>query len=560
MDDNDDNNTEDIYDVTLSCTQDLDWYDQIMVTIAVEILTDLDSEASKELVCTDRDGPATIAEGVSSAEANLFVDLFTKLGANVVVSTPFEGNTHVFPENMNDLYDVTLETGWENLPDCSWYNIVMAVCILTDLKKPGDAKELVCTDRDGPATIAEGVSSAEAKLFVDLLSKFGAKVATTTVKEQTSFDVVLIAAGDKKIQVIKEVRALTNLGLKDAKDLVDGAPQTALEGVSKEDADKAKEALEALGACVELINECPVEIVEETDDGSVETVEEILAEFDELIGLDAVTAKMGEFVSLKKLTDCLEKQSGVTVPLGLNLVFTGNPGTGKTTVARLVTKLYKALGMLDKGHLVEVSRSDLVGHWIGETEEKAMKVFESALGGVLFIDEAYSLSCVDSPRDHGHQVINLLVQFMENHRDRLAVVVAGYSKEMEGFIVSNPGLHSRFPTFIDFKNFSASELVEIFKSEAAASFSIGVNDEVAEALHNWFAEDPKENEKGNGRLARNLVNEMVGKMAARLAQNGYFTEENDDQSTQQAVAEGFTVEDIPNARPGGNPVPVGFHL
>jgi SpoVK/Ycf46/Vps4 family AAA+-type ATPase len=253
-------------------------------------------------------------------------------------------------------------------------------------------------------------------------------------------------------------------------------------------------------------------------------------------------------------------QSGVSVPPALNLVFTGNPGTGKTTVARLVAKLYKALGMLDKGHLVEVSRADLVGHWIGETEQKTTKVFESALGGVLFIDEAYSLSCVDSSRDHGHQVINLLVQFMENHRDRLAVVVAGYSKEMEGFILSNPGLQSRFPTFIDFKNFSASELVEIFKSEAAANFGIGVNDEVAEALHNWFAEDPKENEKGNGRLARNLVNEMVGKMAARLAQNGYFTEEKDDQSTQKTVAEGFTIEDIPNARLGGNPVQVGFYL
>ena len=188
------------------------------------------------------------------------------------------------------------------------------------------------------------------------------------------------------------------------------------------------------------------------------------------------------------------------------------------------------------------------------------KVLESALGGLLFIDEAYSLSCVDYARDHGNQAINLLVEFMENHRDCLAVVVAGYSKEMENFIESNPGLHSRFPTFIDFKNFSASELVEIFKSEAAAGFGIGVNDEVAEALHNWFAKDPKENEKGNGRLARNLVNEMVGKMAARLAQNGYFTEEKDDQATQKTVDEGFTVEDIPEARHGENPVPVGFYL
>ena len=369
------------------------------------------------------------------------------------------------------------------------------------------------------------------------------------------YDVTLVNVGEVENGVVAAIHLLTDMDWDESYEFVDtvsDAPGTIAEGVSSERADQIKKILSKVGAktlATPSVDDCPIE-----------TVEEILAELDELIGLDAVTAKVEELVHFKKLADYLEKQSGVTVPPALNLVFAGNPGTGKTTVARLVAKLYKALGMLDKGHLVEVSRGDLVGHWIGETEEKVMKVFESALGGVLFIDEAYSLSCVDSSRDHGHQVINLLVQFMENHRDCLAVVVAGYSKEMEGFIESNPGLHSRFPTFIDFKNFSASELVEIFKSEAAAGFGIGVNDEVAEALHNWFAEDPKENEKGNGRLARNLVNEMVGKMAARLAQNGYFTEEKDDQATQETVAEGFTVEDIPEARPGKKPVPVGFYL
>ena len=369
------------------------------------------------------------------------------------------------------------------------------------------------------------------------------------------YDVTLVDVGEIDNGVVAAIHLLTDMDWDESHEFVDtvsDAPGTIAEGVSSEKADQIEKILSKVGAktlATPCVDNCPIE-----------TVEEILAELDELIGLHAVTAKVEELVHFKKLADYLEKQSGVTVPPALNLVFAGNPGTGKTTVARLVAKLYKALGMLDKGHLVEVSRGDLVGHWIGETEEKVMKVFESALGGVLFIDEAYSLSCVDSPRDHGHQVINLLVQFMENHRDRLAVVVAGYSKEMEGFILSNPGLQSRFPTFIDFKNFSASELVEIFKSEAAAGFGIGVNDEVAEALHNWFAEDPKENEKGNGRLARNLVNEMVGKMAARLAQNGYFTEEKDDQSTQKTVAEGFTIEDIPNARLGGNPVKVGFYL
>ena len=153
-------------------------------------------------------------------------------------------------DNTEDIYDVTLSCT-QDLDEYDLLGVLIAVELLADLDSPS-AKELVCTDRDGPATIAEGVSSAEAKLFVDLLSKFGAKVVVTTVKEQTSFDVVLTGAGDKKIQVIKEVRALTNLGLKDAKDLVDGAPNAVLEGASKEDAEKAKEALEAAGATIEL--------------------------------------------------------------------------------------------------------------------------------------------------------------------------------------------------------------------------------------------------------------------------------------------------------------------
>ena len=153
--------------------------------------------------------------------------------------------------NTKDLYDVTLEPCTQNVQKTDGIKIAFAVKLFTDLDWEA-SKELVLTDRAGPATIAEGVSSAEANLFVDLLSKFGAKVVVTTVKEQASFDVVLTGAGDKKIQVIKEVRALTNLGLKDAKDLVDGAPNAVLEGASKEDAEKAKEALEAAGASIEL--------------------------------------------------------------------------------------------------------------------------------------------------------------------------------------------------------------------------------------------------------------------------------------------------------------------
>jgi len=154
-------------------------------------------------------------------------------------------------DDTKNLYDVTLEPCTQNVQKTDGIKIACAVVLLTDLDWEA-SKKLVLTDGAGPATIAEGVSSAEANLFVDLLSKLGAKVTVTTVKEPTSFDVILYRAGDKKIQVIKEVRSLTNLGLKDAKDLVDNAPKPVLEGASKEDAERAKVALEAAGATVEL--------------------------------------------------------------------------------------------------------------------------------------------------------------------------------------------------------------------------------------------------------------------------------------------------------------------
>ena len=195
--------------------------------------------------------------------------------------------------------------------------------------------------------------------------------------------------------------------------------------------------------------------------------------------------------------------------------------------------------MLYEGHLVEASRSDLVGVWIGETEAKCTEVLESALGGVLFIDEAYSLSCVDSERDYGHQVINLLVQFMENNRDEMAVVVAGYPKEMEGFIDSNPGLQSRFQTFVEFRDFSSKELAGIFKSKAA-DHGITCGHQVSKALEVWFEKHPAAIQKGNGRLARNLFTEMVENMAVRLGQGGSIT--------HGKLAEGLDVYDIPKMR------------
>ena len=382
------------------------------------------------------------------------------------------------------------------------------------------------------------------------------------------FAVIIFGTGDRPVSIVKAVRSVTSLGLRDAKDLVDKARDTlttVVEGVSWSEAAEIQWTLQQAGAkamikkdgisAVTFDPNADDEPVAEEGEGCStspsETVEEVFAELNKLTGLDAVKTKVRSVMCVHKLNRLLLEHSRPTVPIALNLVFTGNPGTGKTTVARLIARLYRALGLLSEGHLVEAGRSDLVGVYIGETEQKCTDVLLSALGGVLFIDEAYSLSCVGYTRDHGNQVINLLVQFMENHRDNLAVVAAGYPNEMQGFIDSNPGLQSRFQTVIEFRDFSTEELVGIFNSEAA-DHGITASDEVSEALRSWFEKHPAEAQKGNGRLARNLFAEMVENMAVRLEQDGPIT--------QEKFAEGFNVDDIPEACSENGHTPIGFAI
>ncbi len=204
--------------------------------------------------------------------------------------------------------------------------------------------------------------------------------------------------------------------------------------------------------------------------------------------------------------------------LSLHAIFTGNPGTGKTTVARLLAKCLKALGMLKSGQLVEVSRPDLVAGYVGQTAIQTRKVMNAALGGVLFIDEAYALYR-GKDDSFGLEAIDTLVKGMEDHRDELVVILAGYTKEMQEFLKANSGLASRFSRTIHFRDYSAKELLDIAMSQARSK-DYDIAPEAKDKLLEYFtATLPYQATAGNGRLARNIIEDAILKQAARLAKS-----------------------------------------
>ena len=252
-------------------------------------------------------------------------------------------------------------------------------------------------------------------------------------------------------------------------------------------------------------------------DEDTRTLQDLLNELNALVGLEKVKNKVQDLIVYQKVQKMRREKNLHSSKNTLHLAFTGNPGTGKTTVARIVGRIYKQIGLLSKGHFVEVSRKDLIAGYQGQTALKVKKVIEQAKGGVLFIDEAYSITENDKSDSYGRECLTELTKALEDYREDLVVIVAGYIEPMSKFFESNPGLESRFNTFIEFDDYSPNELDSILDYMCNMNDYI-LDEKVKEKIHSYFEKKTTMKDKNfaNARLVRNLYDNLIMNHARRV--------------------------------------------
>ncbi len=260
------------------------------------------------------------------------------------------------------------------------------------------------------------------------------------------------------------------------------------------------------------------EEIEGIQNNDEHSLEQLLDELNKLVGLEKVKEKVNNLISFQKVQN-LRKTQKLTNPQNtLHIAFIGNPGTGKTTVARIIGRMYKQLGLLSSGHFIEVSRTDLIAGYQGQTALKVKKVIEKAKGGVLFIDEAYSITENEHSDSFGRECLTELTKALEDYRNDMVVIVAGYKEPMEVFFNSNPGLKSRFNTFIEFDDYSSEQLLEILLN-ILKSNDYHLNESALQQLRLMFENMIKDNvdSSANGRFVRNLIDDLIDEHAKRVS-------------------------------------------
>ena len=337
---------------------------------------------------------------------------------------------------------------------------------------------------------------------------------------------------DKKDEIILQqldvIRSMTERNLRSVNSDFWGTPLSPAEKPGEKAAPKTPDkAPEKKSGGPEQPSEAPEPLPKED-------MKDLLAELDGYIGLQTVKEEVHNLINMASVYQLRRQHDLPTTDMSLHLVFTGNPGTGKTMMARMMARIYRSLDILSKGQLVEVDRSGLVAGYVGQTAIKTQKVIQKAIGGVLFIDEAYALNG-KSENDFGQEAIDTILKAMEDHRDDLVVIVAGYTDLMDRFIHSNPGLESRFNRFLLFEDYTPDEMLDIFKMQCKKG-CYQLSDGVEELVRDYITEENGDPETfGNARGVRNIFEHILVAQNNRLAAMETVTKEDLMTLTQDDV-------------------------